>query len=219
MDENEVQIVMPENQPTKISITIDRLNAFFEENVAFHGLPRGRISKLLLTQLYIYSVGRIYNIFAITDEIKYLEGQRSVTLTGKEEAFKGNILCGLWKKHFFDARFFTKNIANHWSGIKGRDRLMKLIESALAEAKGDDIDRVTIGKIAHHSVFDVYAERTARSGKRKGSLTGEWIIFAKHGGNNYYLCIGYHGQDESIKMQISNICYEEFPFLFQNIAE
>jgi hypothetical protein len=45
-------------------------------------------------------------------------------------------------------------------------------------------------------------------------LTGEWIVFAKHNGQNYYLCLARHNEgDELIFSRIKQICFREFPFL------
>jgi predicted transcriptional regulator len=46
-------------------------------------------------------------------------------------------------------------------------------------------------------------------------LTGEWIVFAKHEGRNYYLTLATHDKTthEHERQQIENICYREFPFL------
>ncbi|MFC3124332.1 hypothetical protein ACFOD4_04600 [Pseudoroseomonas globiformis] len=58
---------------------------------------------------------------------------------------------------------------------------------------------------AHEQLFEGRQQRCA--------LTGEWLIFAKRNGQNYYLCLGIHGEDTSIHRQIvTGGCLEEFPF-------
>ena len=42
-----------------------------------------------------------YEPDSIGKEIEYLEGKRDITATKKEAQFKGNLLKGLWQKHFF----------------------------------------------------------------------------------------------------------------------
>jgi hypothetical protein len=45
-------------------------------------------------------------------------------------------------------------------------------------------------------------------------LTGEWIVFVEHEGQNYYICLATHnGGDDEILGYIRNICHLEFPFL------
>jgi len=42
-------------------------------------------------------------------------------------------------------------------------------------------------------------------------ITGEWIVFAKHKGEKYYLALGVH--DGALRHQFDAICAREFPFL------
>ena len=52
------------------------------------------------------------------------------------------------------------------------------------------------------------------------ALTGEWIIFAKYYGQNYYLCLGFHEQDQNqLRRQIDEVCCREFPFLTELLLE
>lgn len=47
-----------------------------------------------------------------------------------------------------------------------------------------------------------------------GELTGEWIVYARHEGVNYYLCLGKHdSHDDHLRSHIDGICCKEFPFL------
>jgi hypothetical protein len=45
-----------------------------------------------------------------------------------------------------------------------------------------------------------------------GRLTGEWIVFAKQDGVNYYLTLGVHQDDEAIWRRCK-ACAAEFPDL------
>ncbi len=50
--------------------------------------------------------------------------------------------------------------------------------------------------------------------KNQGKLTGEWIVFAKHGSQNYYLTLDIHtAGDQKIHDEIRSMAYVEFPFL------
>ena len=45
-------------------------------------------------------------------------------------------------------------------------------------------------------------------------LTGEWIVFLKHGGKNYYLCVNTHNAgDQVIYDRIMTHCVRDFPDL------
>jgi hypothetical protein len=45
-------------------------------------------------------------------------------------------------------------------------------------------------------------------------MTGEWVIYAQHESQNFYLCLAKHNDgDEKIREKIERICLREFPFL------
>ena len=52
-------------------------------------------------------------------------------------------------------------------------------------------------------------------------LTGEWIVFAKHEGLNYYLSLAAHNNSthENLRQQIEALCCREFPFLGKILAD
>jgi hypothetical protein len=48
----------------------------------------------------------------------------------------------------------------------------------------------------------------------RASFLGEWIVYARDDGANYYLCLGLHDSgDDYLRSQIDAICCQEFPFL------
>jgi len=86
------------------------------------------------------------------------------------------------------------------------------------------------GVLAHHVVTDGYLHRTRQGasatiremppGEPRGQgLTGEWIIYGKHQGENYYLSLAKHseaeqGQVADLYARLHGSCQAEFPFLF-----
>jgi hypothetical protein len=51
--------------------------------------------------------------------------------------------------------------------------------------------------------------------EEEGRLTGQWIVFAKHEGRNYYLAVASHKENyQELYDRIVESCKEEFPFLF-----
>lgn len=190
-----------------LKLSKDSLNKFFENEVAFYGLPRERISNLLLAQLYVYHSLRIQSIYDITDEIKYLEGITERTSTVEAGPFtRGKFLKGFWKKHFFNARFIPRNLRNYLSSTTGRKAFEDCVSEAFSQNQGDFIDEKTLNTISYFVTFGAF--------QRKSALTGEWIIFGKYNGQNYYLCIASHREgDETIRNKILNMCSTEFPFL------
>ncbi|MCO7255257.1 hypothetical protein KSI86_13925 [Dickeya oryzae] len=68
---------------------------------------------------------------------------------------------------------------------------------------------VTGHTLAHEAVVENYLRRS-----QEKKLTGHWIIYAIYKGENYYLSLAKHTDDESeIRTQIDAICVPEFPFL------
>lgn len=50
--------------------------------------------------------------------------------------------------------------------------------------------------------------------ENQSKLTGEWIVFAKHQGQNYYLTLATHTtEDQHTFDEISSMAHGEFPFL------
>ena len=49
------------------------------------------------------------------------------------------------------------------------------------------------------------------------SMTGEWLVFAEHQGNNYYLTLAEHDSDThpDVRSWIDAICCVEFPWLIE----
>jgi hypothetical protein len=202
-----------------LKLSRDILNEFFENEFAFHRLPRERISDLLLAQLYVCRRLRIHSIFYITDEIKYLEGITRGTRTGKERAFTGDLLKGLWKKHFYSDRFIARNLANYLSSKKGKKAFDNYAREAFSENEGDFIEEKTLNKIGYFVTFGALKDKASCSGQEKDALTGEWIIFGKCNGQNYYLCIANHDEgDQRIRNTILSMCPTQFPFLSAGFA-
>ena len=51
-------------------------------------------------------------------------------------------------------------------------------------------------------------------------MTGEWIVYAQHKNQKFYLCLAKHNDgDEKIREKIERICMREFPFLKDVLQE
>jgi len=140
----------------------------------------------------------------IIDELKALE---SGTTTGTKPAteFTKAPLKGLWHKHYFSAHFIGQNLVNQHAG----GRLEKLVERVMDPEKYPIVTRELIGQFAHEVVQGAFEQR-----EEQGKLTGEWIVFAKHADQNYYLCLATHNTgDPVIYDQIKSVCFPQFPFL------
>ena len=71
--------------------------------------------------------------------------------------------------------------------------------------------------LAHHLVLGALEQRSVAR-----RMTGDWIIFAKHKGQNYYLDLAAHAEGEPGKQayrlfeKLKNGSSTEFPFLFEH---
>lgn len=199
-----------------LRVTDEDIAHFKSDNPGFCGFDTSRVSRLLTAQLTSASKYRLFSSFSVTDVIQQLEGVGRGICSKEGEPFRRLPLLGLWKVHFFDARFLFKNLTNHW-GLAFDDcpRFKALCSQINAEEERSPSKHGWQGRLAHELVVGGYEKKA-----RKKKLTGEWIIFAKHEGVNYYLCIAKHSTsadyDRKILALVRAFCITEFPFLFGN---
>lgn len=160
-----------------------------------------RYSAVLVKQLVAGGMARKLNVHAVYDVVAMLEGKPSRAAPTKPEApFKKVPLLGLWHKHFFQASFITNNLINQWE----RDKVFPNLTSRFSV--GSNISDKA-NELVHMLTMEAFDNRS-----REKSLTGEWLVFAKHEGQNYYLTLGVHRDDENTKANVDS-CIVEFPWL------
>ncbi len=184
------------------------LENFASNDVGFYGLEIPRISSLLIAQIMYLRKNRLLDTFEILDEIKQLEGVLEYTTsTKKPDCFKRKPLKGLMKTHFTNASYISKNLYSHF-GVKygGNKALSSLVSSAIESSKNMD---EFIQNIAHSSTIGAISNR-----EKSKSITGEWLVFQKYRGQNYYLTLAEHDEgDENIFRSVVNARLVDFPFL------
>jgi hypothetical protein len=195
-------------------VTSEDLANFKENNIGLYQVDSSRVSTLLLCQLVSFYKKRTFNVFSITDVIQGLEGCGLGHCSKKEEQFKHAPLKGFWKAHFSDARFLEQNIANHWGlNYENSPKFLALCEKVAKDEAETPTPHGWPGRLAHHLVITAYEERASRK-----KLTGEWLIFGKSQGKNYYLAAVKHSSttqgDEEIYATLKHYCAPEFPSLF-----
>ncbi len=194
------------------------LLGFKESNPGMCGVDPSRISSLLFCQLSSFQKKRSFNTFSITDIVQGLEGTRTGNCTKNCERFKHPPLNRFWKAHISDASFLAKNIVNHWGlQYENSPRFLALWEKVVMEESVCPSPYGWHGRLAHYLVVMGYEERAARK-----QLTGEWLIFGKWQGENYYLATSRHSStkrdDEEIFATLNEYCADEFPFLFSKLV-
>lgn len=187
-------------------VTTDRQLAEFKE-LYIGGRPFfKRVSDLFVFDLYVYDVAFGVSSMDVIDTIRALEGEAvRVPETKPASEFRQLPLAGLWHKHYFSAHFVTQNIIN---GL-GKNGLEKLIAEVMDPAKSPIITKEMISELSHRVIHDPLDSRSSA-----GRLTGEWIVYLPHAGENYYLCLNTHDAgDQAIYDRITQHCVRDFPEL------
>jgi len=190
----------------------DETKTITEENLAEYahqvGLDRiasDRCAWLFVMNLFLFDKINGIDPKLVVEEIEVLEGKRSGIGTKPATQFKKDPLKGLWHKHFFSAHFVPRNLRNQL----GKDGIKNLVEEVLDPAKSPVVTVDMVNELSRRVVTESLETR-----EEQDKLTGEWIIFTKYEGKNYYLCISTHKEgDQVIYDQISSMCFEQFPFL------
>lgn len=184
--------------------------AEFARNIGLDRIAKGRYSPLFAFKLLLYTTFEGIEAPFILEELKALEGQPNEALPTKPAtAFTRAPLLGLWHKHFFSSRFVAHNIAVHMN----HKRLTETINRIFDPVRSPRITAAMIGELSRAVVSDSLQER-----EDSGKLTGEWIVFARHQGENYYLTLTPHPNDgaagdQRIYDDIQKMAAPHFPFL------
>jgi len=175
-----------------------------------------RVSVALALRMLHLGRSKQIDTHSILDEIDYLEGYRSTSRTKKESQFVHPPLEPLWHKHFMTARHIMKNIGVRWSLDRNGNRDLDRLIQEVAKEAGNDPD-LWPKLLAHRLVVEGYEDRASTDGGY--GLTGDWIVYGKHDGKNYYLDLASHEEGQNalaLYRKLRNGCYAEFPFVFSD---
>jgi hypothetical protein len=181
------------------------------------------LSEALALKLYRASMYQGFNASRVIDEIALLEGATLSRHTNTKPAsqFRGPHLGRFWHKHWTDTAFINQNLTVQWFGPHAQKNkiLRKEIEKVCKALGKSSVDDLSIAecwelanKLSHSVVRDGYESRRSRK-----ALTGEWLIYYNHNGQNYYLDIAVHcsRKDEPALLErLRADCEWEFPFAF-----
>lgn len=150
-------------------------------------LNNGKISSLLFRQLVlVYSQG-IFEPDCILKQIRFLEGiDKNQTTTLQHEEFNGNILKGLYKKHFFQPNNINQNFIKIFSGVDVEKKLQKKFNIRI---ENKDFES-TSGFV---NLFDKIKKAVISSPDK----TGDWLIYKKYDWGNYYISIATHAEGQN----------------------
>ncbi|ELL1566559.1 hypothetical protein V9J52_003394 [Vibrio cholerae] len=162
-----------------------------------------RYSWYFLLQLMMYQQKFGVEPAEIVEAIKELEIDGNHNLIKPATQFRHLPLKGLWHKHYFSARFMAQNLQLH----HGKNGIKKILNKHWTP--GQDLTDDILRTVAEEFTFKAFEDR-ADSGK----LTGEWLVFAKYKGENFYLALGEHeGDHQSLYDAIKTLCVPQFNFL------
>jgi hypothetical protein len=187
--------------------------ARYADKIGLNRVANDRCSSVFVMDLLLHERFLGVEAWAIVEEIKALEEGRCGVGTKPASQFQHEPLCSLhlWKKHYFSARFVAHNIKNQL----GRGKLTRLVNKIFDPQNPRIITEEMITELAHAATVEQIEQR-----EDAGELTGEWIIFAKHEGQNYYLCLATHESgDQALFNRITSTCIPQFPFLSRKTEE
>jgi hypothetical protein len=199
-----------EVQIHKKELTSDDVT-IFERITGLSKATSGRHSTLFFGGLYVRAMlQRNLNPAPVIQEILALEGKTPPTGTKPSAQFKGRRLGGLWHKHYLDTNVasLAMNIQNGWKA-QGMQFFKERIAAAEAGTGPRFFTKEDVPAMVNDLVSGTYGRR-----RDAHALTGEWIVYATHEGQNYYLALWNHADgDEMLRSEIERICIPEFPFL------
>ncbi len=193
----------------RISLSRQDLVGWARESLAFYGIDLSRVSTVFLVQAFSSEKSRIYSTFDLTNPIKVLEGLAKFDVTPSEEQFKYPPLTGLYKKHFSSPRFLAKNLRNFLHSKDGKKLFNKAWQEASDVSNSDFINERFVAYLSHQMVFPPIEIKSATN-----TMTGEWLVFHKHEGQNYYLTLANHGEpNKKIYERVIFACkFDVLPF-------
>lgn len=201
-----------------MNLTEEKIECLIKESFVRNHIPIERCSTVLFSQLvHMPEYGGMNSPFQFVErEIAHLEGFGK-TQTKPATAFssKGK-LRGFWHKHFLVPGYGHLGINTKVAWGMHKDGLGRLPDLAVRlenpNASHNEIleeARKASLKIAREIIYGK-GGFIQRLENEKG--TGDWLIFNKHQGKNYYLCIAKHNEDDFILQALRN-CISDFPFI------
>ena len=192
-----------------VSLSREELLAWAGESVAFYRLDLKRMSTVLLAQAYSFEINRVFDTFDLAQPIKVLEGIASSDATPPADQFRHAPLTGLYKKHFTSARFLPTNLFNFLRSKEGGRHFNKACDEAAQVSGSQYIDEIFTKHLSRHMVVDPIEIKSAAC-----EMTGEWVVFHKHEGANYYLTFAFHTEtnDEIYKRVVTACEFDNLPF-------
>ncbi|OCH04010.1 hypothetical protein [Aliivibrio fischeri] len=179
----------------------------FDKFECFSGVKwkiNGEYSILFLADLMAFN--ELFNISSddVLMTLNHYERGLNYSGTKSPSVFKRMPLKGLYHIHFYSPQYMTNNINIEL----GKNGLQDIISDVLDNYKDFPADKKA-EIMTERAISDSLEFR-----REKVKMTGEWVIYAKYKGKNYYLCLARHSDDDyAIRKRIEKHCFDKFPFL------
>jgi hypothetical protein len=144
-----------------------------------------RMSEMFWSDIYIWHYAWGFDPRAILQPVLDLEMGKTNAGLKPATSFNNAPLNGLWHQHFFSAHFLVQNLR---LGL-GENGTKKRVDERLGPGV---ITQEKIAEFSRRIAVEPFEQRQS-----DGKVTGEWIVFAKHGGKNYYLSLNVHSRDKA----------------------
>ncbi|GLR77193.1 MULTISPECIES: hypothetical protein [Aliivibrio] len=165
---------------------------------------KGAYSRLFLADLMAFYELHFIGSDEIFMTLNDYEKGKNFAGTKPPTIFRKSPLKGLHHIHFYSPRYIKNNV----DIALGKNGLKNIISDVLDTNESMSIDEQA-KLISKRAVTDTLNDR-----RIKGKMTGEWVIFTKYEGKNYYLCLARHNDDDHvIRERIEKHCLLMFPFL------
>jgi hypothetical protein len=164
-----------------------------------------RMSEMMWFDILVHDEVFGIDPIEVLEAVKEVEAGEITLHTKRATQFTREPLKGLWHKHYFSARFLPHNIL---LGL-GNNGLRKIVTEELDATKSPVVTEEMLRAVAERVTREPLDAR-----HEAGKITGEWIVFARHEGRNYYLCLATHSTgDDVVFDNIQKGCAREFPDL------
>lgn len=197
------------------SVSLNKEQILLVKQEAVRGKPYADRISIALAFRLLGLTAQSLDVFAVLDELDYLEGIDAHSKTKPESQFRRPPLASFWHKHFFSARNLATNVTTRWNMENGGNNDLQKLISEVAASHGNEPDAWP-NQLVHRLIVEGFEDRFRRG------LTGDWIVYAKHDGLNYYLDLATHqeGVGDAASLLYAKLkdgCHAEFPFLFEKI--
>lgn len=202
---------------TSLLMTEEARIAFIRNHFLKSALPLDRCSQILFSQLANMPSpdSLTYPFQFVEKEILSLENGTSSKTKKETTYYCNNRLKGFMHKHFYVPYYEhpAVNCQLYWKLKSVKSKKFEQMGLGVAEPfKGLPETEETLAKFNSE-----LADEFIRGAKNR-ELTGDWLIYLPHEGQNYYLCIAKHNEDDFI-LEAVKCCLHEFPFIAEYIVE